>query len=48
MIKEINMKSITYVFLAALILIASLSGCSGVRPEGAMEWMKRQPWDTLP
>ncbi|HTD91316.1 MAG TPA: hypothetical protein VK663_11680 [Burkholderiales bacterium] len=38
------MKTITYGILAGLILAASLSGCSTVRQESAMEWMQRQPW----
>jgi hypothetical protein len=46
--KEITMKSISYKILVVMILAASLSGCSTVRHESAMEWMMRQPWDTLP
>jgi hypothetical protein len=42
------MKSITYKILAALILAALLSACSTVREESATEWMRRQPWDTIP
>jgi ABC-type uncharacterized transport system auxiliary subunit len=42
------MKSMTYRILAAIILAASLCGCGTIQPESAMQWMARQPWDTLP
>jgi hypothetical protein len=41
------MKSNTYVILAVLMLMACLNACSSVRQESALEWMQRQPWDTL-
>jgi hypothetical protein len=41
------MKFMIYRMLAALILTASLGGCGTIQPESAMQWMVRQPWDTL-
>lgn len=37
------MKAKLLMFLAALIAITSLAGCSTVREETAMQWMEKQP-----